>query len=50
MMMETFTKENGLMIRLKDMEYMYIITEQNMKDNGRMTNNMAKVTSKVCEI
>lgn len=42
MLMVMFMKEIGKMIKLADMEYINIITVQNIKDNGLMITNMAK--------
>jgi hypothetical protein len=43
MLMEIFTKENGMMIKLMDGEFIYIKMELNMKGNGKMINKMVKV-------
>lgn len=42
MLMEIYLKENGLMIKLMDMVFIFIKTELNMKATGRTTSNMEK--------
>jgi len=34
--------DNGLMIKHMDLEYIYRLTAQNIKDNGRMTYKMVE--------
>ena len=42
MLMVIFMKENGLMIKLMDMEYIHIVMGLNILDTGRMIYNMVK--------
>lgn len=42
MVMEIYMMENGLMIKLKDMEYIFILMDQNIMVNGKKINRMGK--------
>lgn len=42
MLMVMYIKDNGIMIRLMDMEFTHIMMEGSIRDNGNLINSMEK--------